>query len=164
MLDEMRNCPPGYRPAVRALAWALMVRLHRLAPPAGQAAPPQPPSAAIERVAPALEYLAEHHDRTVTVGGLARLCHTSETNFRRLFRSAVGRSPREYLVDLRIHMAAALLQETRRSVLDISLAVGYQTLSSFNRHFKARVGKPPRAWRSAAQGRGPAELPDAREG
>jgi transcriptional regulator GlxA family with amidase domain len=101
----------------------------------------------MERIAAALDYLAGHHVEPIRVGELARLCHVSVTHFRRLFNQAVGRSPAQYLQRLRVRMAAALLESTDRKVLDVSLEVGYPTLSSFNRHFRSVMGMAPREWR-----------------
>jgi len=46
---------------VRALVWAMMVRLHRIAQENPSDTPPQRREV-IERVAPALEHLAAHYD------------------------------------------------------------------------------------------------------
>ena len=62
-------------------------------------------------------------------------------------RQAIRRSPAQYLTQLRVGMAALLLESTDRKVLDISTEVGYPTLSSFNRHFRTVMGMPPRQWR-----------------
>ena len=71
----------------------------------------------------------------------------SLTHFRRVFQPGVGRAPLQYLIRLRVHMAAAMLQRTNRTVLDIAMDVGYPTLSSFNRHFKSVTGMAPSQWR-----------------
>ena len=82
---------------------------------------------------------------------LAERCAVSESTLRRLFRTAAGQSPQEYLHRLRMHMAAALLQSTQRTVLDIALSVGYPTLSSFQRQFHRVLGVPPTHWRLGAR-------------
>jgi len=146
VIKELKEQKAGYRAGVRALVWAIMVNLHRL-PDRAKSAPLPARRRDMERIAPALDYLASHHVEPIRIPGLARLCHVSVTHFRRLFNKAVGRSPAQYLTRLRIRMAAALLESTDRKVLDISLEVGYPTLSSFNRHFKSVMGVPPREWR-----------------
>jgi AraC-like DNA-binding protein len=146
LIQEIREKKPGYRSAVRALVWAIMVGLHRL-PGVERAKPAAPRRREMKRVAPALDYLTRHHVEPVRIADLAKLCHVSVTHFRRLFRQAVGQSPGQYLARLRIRMAAALLESSGRKILDISLEVGYPTLSSFNRHFRAIMGMSPREWR-----------------
>jgi len=65
-----------------------------------------------------------------------------------VFVSTIGRPPRAYWHDLRMRMAASLLRTTARSVLQISQDVGFETLSSFNRVFRATFATTPRAWRA----------------
>jgi AraC-like DNA-binding protein len=101
----------------------------------------------MERIAPALQYLGTHFTERVDVEDLARVCHLSVTHFRRLFLKAIRRSPLRYVAQLRIQMASALLENTNRTVLDISHEVGYDSLSSFNRQFRAQTGMSPREWR-----------------
>jgi AraC-like DNA-binding protein len=69
------------------------------------------------------------------------------TNFRRVFKSTMGMSPSEYLHLVRVKMASILLLNSNDSILEISLKVGYPTLSSFNRQFGKIIGIPPREWR-----------------
>jgi AraC-like DNA-binding protein len=74
----------------------------------------------------------------------------SEPNFRRQFRSVMGISPQAYLLDLRLHMACSLLRSSALSILTISQETGFETLSSFNRAFRACFKTSPREWRRAA--------------
>jgi len=144
LVREMEGGRPGHRAAVRGLAWALLARLHRFAP---RTAPAPRSREAAGRIAPALQHLAAHYQDPVRMTELARLCHTSPASLRRWFLAAAGCSPQQYLARLRIQMAAALLADGAEGVLSISLAVGYPTLSSFNRKFKALMGATPSAWR-----------------
>jgi len=150
IVSELRRMESGFRSSVRGLAWALMVRLGRLAPVVGEQ-DPKAHRAAIIRIAPALQQLSTQYSRPLDIGALCGLCGVSPTHLRRLFRRAVGRSPLEYLVQLRLQMAAALLRSTDYGILRISMEVGYTTLSSFNRHFKRHFGMPPRDWRRKGQ-------------
>jgi AraC-like DNA-binding protein len=102
----------------------------------------------IDRMAPALHYMATHYMEPVRMAVLAKSCFMSMTNFRRLFKQTIKKTPFEYLTHMRIQMAAVLLADTDKTILEISLETGYTTLSSFNRQFKALMGMPPRAWRS----------------
>ncbi len=153
IVDELNAGRAGYRAVVRGLVLALMAMLQRLAADTPMSARSGAGGAA-ERVAPALDYLARHYSEPVTIPPLAQMCFASESNFRRLFKLATARSPQEYLTYLRIQMATALLESTSLAVLEISGRVGYQTLSSFNRHFKRITGCAPRGWRRRATGSG----------
>ena len=144
---ELRARKPGYRSAVRARVWEVMVRLHREAKPRRTIPVAGSRRTAMERVAPALEHVAAHYDAPMRMQQLAQLCHTSLTHFRRLMESAAGMSPLEYVTHLRLQMATTLLTETNDRALDIATNTGFTTLSSFNRHFKKQLGMSPREWR-----------------
>ncbi len=146
---ELQTREPGYRSCVRGLVLTMMVRLHRCrgrhaeAPDRAGSNKPE----AVERIAPALHYLAENYCRQIAVTELANLCHVSVASLRRMFHAATGMSPQQYLTRLRIQMAASMLQGTARPVLQIACDVGYPSLSSFNRHFRRLTGMAPREWR-----------------
>jgi AraC-like DNA-binding protein len=145
LIAELDHDRPGRRAAVRGLTLALLARLVRLAPP--HPARGEQPADAVERVAPALAHFAQQYGEPLRVAEAARLCRTSVTHFRRLFLHATGRTPLAYLNELRIRMAMGLLAGTRKPVLEVSLEVGFPTLSSFNRHFRRLAGNAPRKWR-----------------
>jgi AraC-like DNA-binding protein len=144
--EELEKKAAGYRSLIRGLMWTIMVKLHRLAPPAERPAAPSPHSP-ITRISPALAYTAQHYKELIRLADLAGLCSLSEPRFRRVFIAAVGRPPQEYLMQLRVRMAMALLSSTDKQIADIALEVGYETLSSFNRNFHRIAGVAPREWR-----------------
>jgi len=101
----------------------------------------------IKKISSALKYITDNYATEINIQILAQLCFMSMTNFRRTFKSATGKSPGEYLHTVRIKMASILLLNSSDSILDISLKVGYPTVSSFNRHYKSILGMSPRDWR-----------------
>lgn len=147
LVVELESPGPKHGAVVKGLILALMGRLHRLvkeqSPIETQARD------AAERVAPALDFLVKRYAESIAVPELARMCYTSESNFRRLFKQATGRGPQEYQICLRVQMAAALLESTRSPIREISERVGFATLSSFNRHFRRIMKTAPRAHRKA---------------
>lgn len=150
LIEELRGRHPGGGGALRALTWELMILMQRHAPELGAAT--TRPAADYGRIAPALEFMARNHATKIDIGRLARRCGLSEPHFRRLFGQLTGRSPGAYWHDLRLRMASSLLRTTDRSVLEISQAVGYDSLSSFNRQFRAGFDCSPRDWRRGRAG------------
>jgi AraC-like DNA-binding protein len=147
MIDEIHREIPQYKTAVRGLACTLMARLHRLILQADAETPVIDRRDSLHRIGRALDYLAGHYTETIRVDDLADRCRVSVPTLRRLFRKALGRAPLEYLLRLRIQMASSLLAGTDRPILNIAFDVGFETLSSFNRHFKRQTGLSPREWR-----------------
>jgi AraC-like DNA-binding protein len=83
------------------------------------------------------------------VDDLARAAGLSRAHFSREFRRAFGESPHAYLLTRRLERAAALLRTTDRSVADICLSVGLQSIGSFTTSFTRTFGKSPTAYRAA---------------
>ncbi len=85
----------------------------------------------------------------LSVEDLARAAGLSRAHFSREFRRAFGEPPHAYLLTRRLERAAALLRSTDRSVLDVCLSVGLQSLGSFTTTFTRTYGASPTAYRAA---------------
>jgi AraC-like DNA-binding protein len=83
------------------------------------------------------------------VDDLAHAAGLSRAHFSREFRRAFGEPPHAYLLTRRLERAAALLRTTDRSVADICLSVGLQSIGSFTTSFKRAFGVTPTAYRAA---------------
>src|SRR4051794_25818115 len=83
------------------------------------------------------------------VEDLAHAAGLSRAHFSREFRREFGESPHAYLLTRRLERAAALLRATDRSVADVCLSVGLQSIGSFTTSFTRTYGVPPTAYRKA---------------
>lgn len=104
-------------------------------------------SGGFSAISPALTRITNRYYEPFGVRELAADCSLSETQFRRLFRQAMGCPPLQYLHQVRLRMARALLSSTRMPVSQIAGEVGFVTLSSFNRQFQDSFGLSPSQWR-----------------
>ncbi len=102
-------------------------------------------------ILPALNYIDDNYMQALTIEQLAALCHWCPTHFRRVFQEIMGVSPLAFINSTRINHACVLLRSTERSILDISEAVGFRSISSFNRHFIQMMQMSPREYRSRMQ-------------
>ena len=82
------------------------------------------------------------------VDDLAHAAGLSRAHFSREFRRAFGESPHSYLLTRRLERAAALLRTTDRSVAEICLDVGLQSIGSFTTSFTRTFGVSPTAYRA----------------
>ena len=81
------------------------------------------------------------------VPALARIAQVSGAHFIRTFRSTFGETPHRYLQRRRVERSMWLLRETDRSVTDICLDVGFNSLGTFSRTFRDILGVSPVAFR-----------------
>jgi AraC-like DNA-binding protein len=83
------------------------------------------------------------------VDDMAHAAGLSRAHFSREFRRAFGDPPHAYLLTRRLERAAALLRNTDRSVTDICLSVGLQSLGSFTTSCTRTYGMSPTAYRAS---------------
>ena len=82
------------------------------------------------------------------VDDLAGAAGLSRAHFSREFKRTFGESPHSYLLTRRLERAAALLRTTDRSVTEICLDVGLQSVGSFTTSFTRTFGVSPTAYRA----------------
>ncbi|MEI8095546.1 MAG: AraC family transcriptional regulator [Spirochaetales bacterium] len=101
-------------------------------------------SSRLGRLEPVLSALLQQPAHPWTVGEMAALLGQTPQSLGRLFRKALGRSPLEYLVGLRLNRALQLLAERPNlRVHEVGTAVGYSDTSYFVRLFHQREGLTP---------------------
>src|SRR4051794_11236277 len=90
---------------------------------------------------------ASYADR-LEVDDMARAAGLSRAHFSREFKNAFGASPHAYLLTRRLERAAALLRVTDRSVAEVCVSVGLQSVGSFTTSFKRMYGMTPTGYRA----------------
>ncbi len=81
------------------------------------------------------------------IRAVAAVACVSEAHFSRAFRAVFGETPHRYLQRRRVERSMFLLRETDRSVTDICLDVGFNSLGTFSRTFRQIVGETPSDYR-----------------
>jgi AraC-like DNA-binding protein len=95
-----------------------------------------------------VEAIHEAPGREWTVERLATVGAMSRSVFAERFRTVIGRSPADYVTEVRIDAAKRMLG-AGRSVSETSRELGYASDEGFSRAFRRRTGLTPSAWRSA---------------
>jgi AraC-like DNA-binding protein len=95
------------------------------------------------RVHRARDFVHANLAHELTLHDLARAAAMAPHHFHRCFRELVGVPPGRYVTELRLRRAELLLRETRHSVTEICLMVGFESLGTFSSRFKRRYGRPP---------------------
>lgn len=97
----------------------------------------------------AILYMNSHYGDNIQIGEIADHVSLSRFYFSRLFRKETGRSPNEYLADIRINAAKEMLTERIHSITEISELCGFTNTSHFTRFFREKTGQTPAAFRSS---------------
>jgi AraC-like DNA-binding protein/quercetin dioxygenase-like cupin family protein len=154
LVHEREQAAPGFRAMLRARLMELIALLARdphLGPRLRSAANPVSQA---ERIAPVLRYCAVHYREPIGVDELCAQAGLGRSQLHALFKAETGHSPGEHLARLRVAEAQRLLHQPGASVLDVSLEVGYGSLSHFYSQFQRIVGLPPARWVRAGEGGG----------
>lgn len=105
------------------------------------------PAAGDEVVTAACRWLEDNHARSVRVSELAEAVHYTERTLLRRFRSALGRTPAQYLQAVRIERAKRLLETGGESAGEIAAMVGYADATAFFKSFRELTGLTPGEYR-----------------
>lgn len=90
-----------------------------------------------------LNHMRRHLDEPLEMDRLAELAHFSVSHFHRVFRGMLGESIMDHLRRIRMERAYVQLAETKRTVTDIGLDAGYDSLEAFSRAFRKSFGHSP---------------------
>lgn len=97
----------------------------------------------------AILYMNSHYGDSIQISEIADHVSLSRFYFSRLFRKETGRSPNEYLADIRISAAKEMLTERILSITEIAELCGFTNTSHFTRFFREKTGQTPAAFRSS---------------
>lgn len=99
------------------------------------------------RLRKAQEYIAAHFREEIRLNDLAEMAEMSPSSFSRFFKLRTGRSLSDYIIGIRLDVAARELVSTRTPIADICFASGFNNVSNFNRIFKKNKGCTPKEFR-----------------
>ncbi|MEM7511807.1 MAG: helix-turn-helix domain-containing protein [Bacteroidota bacterium] len=83
----------------------------------------------------------------LSIEEFARLCGMSISAFKRKFGEVFQESPGKYISRKKLEKASELLASSSLRVSEIAYDLGYETISTFNRSFKAHFGQSPSEYR-----------------
>lgn len=96
-----------------------------------------------------MDFCSHNFKENVTLDLIAENLHLSKYYISHLINKRLNLSFNEYINSLRISEACALLKQNKIKIADISEAVGFGTIRSFNRSFKRAMGISPLEYRNS---------------
>lgn len=107
---------------------------------------PSQQSGANQSITLTLDYIEQNYPLHITRKKLAEMAGMSTDYYSRAFKKKVGKSPMEYLSDIRINQAKQLLMMSHDTLRSIAHQVGFSDEFYFSRKFKAVTGNSPTAY------------------
>ena len=101
----------------------------------------------LNQISELLGYLDQHYAEPLTIRDLTKVARMSQSTLFRVFRHIMGRSPVDYLIQLRVSKAAQILRREPLRIKEVSEAVGFTDSNYFSRQFHHVMGVSPREYR-----------------
>jgi AraC-like DNA-binding protein/quercetin dioxygenase-like cupin family protein len=140
----------GPHDAMRALLVLIMTYLRRQIGQQGTAGPSAAISlSGIGRIIPALKLINARFGDKLTIAEMASACFMGDRSFGGAFEQAMRETPHAYLTRFRIAQACGALAASQESINRIASQCGFESMSSFNRSFKAVAGTTPIEYRKS---------------
>ena len=100
-----------------------------------------------ERMSRVYAYVMKQFKRKIPASELAELTNMTPSSFSRYFKIHANKTFSEFISEIRIGHACKLLIEKKMNVSQACYESGFQTLSNFNRQFKAITNRTPLAYK-----------------
>jgi AraC-like DNA-binding protein len=96
----------------------------------------------------ARKFIEQHSGEELSLSKVAKAVNMSANHVSEKFKQVTGVNFVDYVARARFEKACERLLNSNRRISEIAFAVGFQSLSQFNRVFKKLSGKSPSAFRA----------------
>lgn len=99
----------------------------------------------------AIQYIHAHYQDELSLEKVAAAVFMNAAYFSQLFKQKTGQGYKEYVIQLRMEKAAALLRDTSLKVSEVAYRVGYQDMRHFTQVFRKTYDATPTEYRQEHQ-------------
>ena len=150
MQNEMKQRLPHYENIVTMAVVQLLLLSDRcLKQKTAISATITPQTNKHEKVNQVAQYITKNYDTPITLAILEKECFMSKYYLCRIFKEVTGLSVIEYLNLIRVQQAQKLLENSSDSITTIAHAVGFESITYFERIFKKCLLQTPMGYRAA---------------
>jgi len=96
----------------------------------------------------ALKYIKNNIYRNINVDDLISFIGVSQPYLYKIFKTATGMSPKQYIINSKLELAKNMLLNTDMTITEIANSVGYEDVLAFSRMFASKEKLSPRSWRA----------------
>ncbi|MEC9488222.1 MAG: AraC family transcriptional regulator [Halanaerobium sp.] len=144
---ECKQQQPGYIYLTECIGAEMIIQLVRSA----LASPGEPDKKYQEkgRIKRVIDYIYTNYNRDCQLDKLASLANLSTYHFIRVFKDSTGKTPFQFLLDVKVERAAELLKTKECNVTEVGLRCGFSNPSYFSTVFKKKTGFSPTQYRNS---------------
>lgn len=147
LIEEYQKSGPASAAMMKALMNQCLIEVLRAAEEQSGGALPWLSALDDPRISKVVDTILDRPEKNYSVESLAEIAAMSRATFARHFEKCFGRTPMDYLRDVRLRRAAQLLQVSSIPMNGIAARVGYSSRSHFSRAFSEQFGVSPTDFR-----------------
>jgi len=103
----------------------------------------------LEKINKVYEFVFKNIQDGIKLDDASSVLNMAPSSFCRFFKKKTNITFMDYVVSVRIGIAAKLLAETDKQITQICFECGYNNLANFNHYFKKKMGKTPTEYRKS---------------
>ncbi len=149
LLEEHKYKQPGHEFMIENLNSLIIVNLIRQIKHNLPSKPHNAPIGVKENIKKAIDYMNENYTGGISNAELSNLINMDKYRFIRSFKAQTGKTPYEYLLNLKVEKARKMLKGGNSSITEISMICGFSSHSHFTSTFKKKTGMSPTEYRES---------------
>jgi AraC-like DNA-binding protein/mannose-6-phosphate isomerase-like protein (cupin superfamily) len=106
----------------------------------------------ISKIRKILGGIQNNYSEDIEINKLAKEANYTAEHFSRSFKSIIGKSPKQYLLEYRLAQAEKMLQQENDSISNIAARCGFNDINYFSRIFKKKNNITPREYQGLFKG------------
>lgn len=111
-----------------------------------------------QRINKVCQFVQKNSREHLSLQKLSSLVSLSESAFCKFFKRTTGKTYSDYVNEVRIGKACALLRDTDQTIAEVAYSSGFESLTYFNRLFLRKKGLRPSEYRLKAANRSSVKL------
>ena len=144
MIAEYEKKAPGYIAVLKGYVNVLLAKIFRIFKK------PELDSLTtdLNKITPeVLQYIKKNYNKKITLKELAKHSFYNAAYFSTIFKECFGKTPLEYINEIRIEKAVQLMKQTDLTIEEICHRVGYSNKKHFYKIFRDATGTTPNNFR-----------------
>lgn len=149
IMYESSHASENYLDAIRGLVYTLLIEHHRFSQKRTDTTSNIKHTKLLDDIAETINYINMNYMNELSIDALVKISNISKASLQRKFLEVTGMSPMQYIHNMRLNRASVMLLNRKKPIVEIAMEVGYNSLSSFNRHFSKCFHMSPTMWRKS---------------
>jgi AraC family transcriptional regulator len=142
-IDENKKCNPGFELMLQTLNIQIAVNIIRYVNNNLLILPQNYNNCRKDNIKRAIEYIRENYYNSFSIDNLSHIANLSTYHFIRVFKTETGKTPYEFLLDIKVEKAIELIKAKKYTLTEIAMMCGFTSSSHFSSVFRKITGTSP---------------------